>query len=262
LTVRREAEDNVIVAYLRRVLGFALTSLVACGGRLESKDHPTSALTTGADGAVAHEAVVDAAAFDRPVEDGGADAPTPVDTGTTATSCHCVQVTVSCSSDLGYASSDRAACTLALPLGMCGTLGLVDGANADPIALLGLPLDGNAVSSTDDVYAFCAVKHEARHTCDAPAIRNCQSEQNAYTVSADCMRGVWASSCGVSAAPAWCDGVARAIAAHDAAYAFNVCACDAQTTCNECQGRCRAQFPEVTSTCRDSAKAYCAVNGK
>jgi hypothetical protein len=149
-----------------------------------------------------------------------------------------------------------------MPRGMCETLSVAEGTKLDPTSLLSLTSDLTSETSAGDIYAFCAVKHEARHTCDASSRRACETEQHAYTESRDCMRGIYASACEVADTPSWCADVKRAIEAHDAAYAFNVCACEEASSCASCRTRCKTQFTELSATCDESATAYCVVNGK
>jgi hypothetical protein len=248
----------------RPALGFVLLVLVisaGCGGRLEAPDGVTApALATDAGSADDREDIVTHSA---PFDAGSDDAALGEDAGAPASrSCHCAEVTIACSSALGYASSDRAACALALPRGMCGTLGLSEGDAIDPLALLALARDRATAGSADDVYAFCAMKHEARHTCDAPTVRPCESEQSAYSVSLVCMSDLWSSSCASGQRSGWCQAVQRSIEAHSAARTFNACACAPDATCTSCTKQCSAAFTDLGGVCRDSARAYCKVNGK
>lgn len=174
--------------------------------------------------------------------------------------CYCAQVTVSCKNGAGFASSNRAACTIALSGATCAALGVTTGATMDPLAILAR----TPPTSIADLYDFCATEHEARHTCDDPRfVTAAATEENAYAASISCFRQfAEAAGCDGPMPPPLCKRVETFIRAHEAALAFNTCLSDPSTTCRQCLGECSARFPDMEPSCVESAEAYCKVNGK
>lgn len=167
--------------------------------------------------------------------------------------CACPSVVVHCRGGGSmYANTDRGACTFAFPPAMCAVLGLEDGSSIDPETLLTAAPQKRL--SADDVYDFCAGKHEASHACDAWTVSSCASEGRAYGVTVACMRELLPAVCEDASD---CHRLGVYIEASEAARDVNECLCTGDT-CAACAASCSAAHPGASSTCDRAAAAYCA----
>ena len=181
--------------------------------------------------------------------------------------CACAAVEVSCEKPKsGYASSDRAACRVTLPRSSCDAIGLVDDATVETSTLLAVAGPAATLAegaSPTEIYARCAVAHEARHVCDGPALRVCETEQRAFDTSVGCFRAFQAAHCEGPSAPPVCAWVARYEEAAARARDLNACLCAPSSTCTSCTAACEAgQGEDLRDFCRVAAAAYCPASGK
>lgn len=257
--------------------GFVLLVAVGCGGRVAASGAEDERELTGAelaprvalvgpsvsgDGA---EALAGVSLLPRTAVDlarSAAEASPPAAPSPAAT-CACASVAVSCSGPAaGYASSDRAACRMALSRETCMESGLVTDASVETATLLALPTP-SASSTPSELYAHCAVVHEARHVCDGPELRACETEQRAYDTSVTCFRAFEAAHCEGADAPPVCAWVARYAEASERARDLNACLCQPSSTCTSCASACAAgQGADLRDFCRVAAAAYCPAAGK
>lgn len=168
----------------------------------------------------------------------------PIEAHTVDTGCYCPEVTVRCEkSGAFHARADRATCTLDLPPKACELFGFESGDKADPRAILAT--DVPADSSSDDVFELCSTKHEAHHACDRWMGAVCAFEVSAYDVSLECMRPFAEDK-----------KVTRDLETVVAARELNACLC-ADTGCDACVDRCKADHPDAAETCARARAVYC-----
>lgn len=186
-----------------------------------------------------------------------------------AGACHCALVTVHCGGngipDGAAAACLPATCTLLLSQNMCNLYHLVDGQQVPPGSIAGNGTPPTVPPATaDDIYDYCAVKHEARHSCDDPNMPACASETYAYGTGYLCLKNSYDANCG-SAPPvsAFCVTLASYLQLTLAAEDFNNCLCMSGTTCQSCIDQCNArQIKPPPGTCLNLGNLYCHDNGK
>lgn len=177
----------------------------------------------------------------------------PVEAANPPASCACAQAVVHCrGGGAMYARTDRTTCTFEFPRAMCAAFGLTDGATVDPEGLLAtVP---SAALRADDVFDFCGGKHEAAHACDDVSVSSCATEGKAYGVTVACMLEREPSVCAADASD--CARLSLYIDASRAAGDLNDCLCTG-ASCETCTASCVAAHPNVASTCKRAAAAYC-----
>jgi hypothetical protein len=190
--------------------------------------------------------------------------PPPVSAAAPMT-CACEEVTISCDgAPRGYASVDRDTCEMSLSRASCAATGSVPGVRVETGALLDLEsIAFSAETSPEELYARCAVAHEARHACDGPRVRSCETEQRAFETSAQCFRTFQRRHCEGSASSVSCAWAARYLEASELARDLTACLCEASSSCGSCTRACAAgRDADLAQYCGVAAAAYCQPAGK
>jgi hypothetical protein len=193
-----------------------------------------------------------------------ASAPPPVPEEAPVT-CACEAVAIGCDGAArGYASVDRDTCAMSLSRASCSATGTVSGVRVETGALLDLAsIAFSADTSPEELYARCAVAHEARHACDGPRVRSCETEQRAFETSAQCFRTFQRRHCEESVSSVACAWAARYLEASQLAQDLNACLCASTSTCASCTQACASgRSADLADYCRVAAAAYCQPAGK
>lgn len=254
----------------------ALLAVAACGGRVVETEEGTHLRPSLVN--VQREAPVSTAAGEpssvgepasepasgelgslprTPVDLARLEAPAPSSSPPPPSSCACASVAIGCEgSARGYASADRAACTIALAPATCAAVASVPGMRRATEELAALV--PGALASPEELWATCAVAHEARHACDGPALRVCETEQHAYTTSVACFEAFETQHCDGATKATACGFAALYRAASALARDFHACMCEASNGCARCVARCTAgQDADMRGFCGSLGDAYC-----
>lgn len=172
------------------------------------------------------------------------------------TGCHCADVSVACNGGGSmYATTDRVTCTVALPPAICALFDLSLGARVDPRTMLERPAPPDL--DADQIFDFCAGKHEASHACDAPSVTSCATEARAYRVTVACMTAELPALCAKDAGE--CSRLSLYVDAGRAAGELNDCLCGG-ASCPTCTKQCHDAHADVPTTCEAAGASYCPAS--
>jgi hypothetical protein len=180
----------------------------------------------------------------------------------------CSSVTVTCDTTIcgnSPACASTNSCDMYVSPGLCKQMGLKDGGSYPPSDIISAGNNGDPLTAGQAVN-FCAASHEATHMEDPGCISNCQTEQNAYSASSQCMQGYFSQYCTHPGqvfgwGPAECDALQKQISYAQSALGFSQCLCSTGSTCDSCEAECRTGGAS-NSSCESLGNSYCPRNGK